>query len=302
VGRKTKDSGIDGLLVVNKPAGMTSHDVVAQCRRAYGQKRCGHSGTLDPDATGVLLVGFGRVTKILTYLTELRKTYTGEVVLGSETSTLDSSGEVLRTYDMAAVTLFDVREAATKFVGDIFQIPPMVSALSIDGVRLHELARQGIEVERKARPVTVYDLVVDGEVEAGVFAITVTVSSGTYIRTLAADIGAALGGGAHLRNLVRTHIGSFVNVDGAELNENFGEQPLLTASEAMRDYPQCRVDPETAAMVCNGRVLPIEKFTPAPPEAGPWVVLDAAGDVLAVYQRHGTATAKPDVVVARHDS
>jgi tRNA pseudouridine55 synthase len=306
MGRKTKDSGTDGLLVINKPAGMTSHDVVAKCRWAYKQKRCGHSGTLDPDATGVLLIGFGRVTKVLSYLTELPKTYTGEVVLGSETSTLDSSGDVLRTYDMSSVALAAVESAAANFVGDILQIPPMVSALSIDGVRLHELARQGIEVERKARPVTVHSLSVEREVEPGVFAITATVSSGTYIRTLAADIGTALGGGAHLRNLVRTHIGSFSVANAVSIDDDFGSALLLSASEAMRDYPQCCVTDEVAAMVLHGRVLDLAAFgldllgEPLP-TTGPWVVLTESNDVLAVYQRNSSTTAKPDVVVARVD-
>ncbi len=301
MGRKTKDSGVDGLLVIDKPAGMTSHDVVAKCRWALKQKRAGHSGTLDPDATGVLLIGFGRVTKVLSYLTDLPKTYTGEVVLGSETSTLDASGDTLRTYDMSTVALADVERAAATFVGDILQVPPMVSALSIDGVRLHELARQGIEVERKARPVTVHALSVDREVEPGVFAITATVSSGTYIRTLAADIGTALGGGAHLRNLVRTRIGSFGQEIGAPLNDAIAEFPLLSAREALRDFPQRSVDEATAATVRNGRVLPIEVFGEDLPVEDPWVVLDQHGEVLAMYRRHTNKMAKPDVVIARHD-
>src|SRR4051812_16215401 len=134
-----------GVVVVDKPAGWTSHDVVARCRRIFGQKRVGHSGTLDPDATGVLLVGLGPATRLLRFLTDLRKSYECEVVLGVATSTLDAAGEVVGTWDMAAVGLDDVRAAAADFVGDIEQIPPMVSAVKVDGKRLHELARQGIE-------------------------------------------------------------------------------------------------------------------------------------------------------------
>jgi tRNA pseudouridine55 synthase len=301
MGRKTKDSGIDGLLIVDKPTGWTSHDVVAKCRWAFGQRRAGHSGTLDPDATGVLLVGFGRVTKLLNYLTVLPKTYTGEVVLGSETSTLDASGDVTHTYDMSNVALTDVVAAAAKFVGEILQVPPMVSALSIDGVRLHTLARQGIEVERQARPVTIHGLSVDGEVEPGVFAITATVSSGTYIRTLAADIGTALGGGAHLRNLRRTQIGSFAAGDGALLDEAIGTQTLLSPAQAMRDYPSCVVDVPTEVFVRNGRVLPFAQVWTGPeePPTGDWLVLAGDGEVLATYQRFGVEQAKPAVVVAR---
>ena len=301
MGRKTKDSGIDGLLIVDKPAGWTSHDVVAKCRWAFGQRRAGHSGTLDPDATGVLLIGFGRVTKLLNYLTILPKTYTGEIVLGTETSTLDSSGDVTHTYDMSKVTLHDVVDAAAKFVGEILQVPPMVSALSIDGVRLHTLARQGIEVERQARPVTIHGLSVDGEVEPGVFAITATVSSGTYIRTLAADIGSALGGGAHLRNLRRTQIGSFAAGDGVQLDEALGTQTLLSPTQAMRDYPSCVVDASVEVFVRNGRVLPLSQMWTGPGEvpAGDWLVLSTGGEVLATYQRFRGDQAKPAVVVVR---
>ena len=301
MGRKTKDSGIDGLLVVDKPAGWTSHDVVAKCRWAFGQRRAGHSGTLDPDATGVLLLGFGRVTKLLNYLTILPKTYTGEIVLGTETSTLDASGEVTHTYDMSSVTFAKVVMAAKNFVGEIMQVPPMVSALSIDGVRLHTLARQGIEVERQARPVTIHSLSVNSEVEPGVFAITATVSSGTYIRTLAADIGTVLGGGAHLRNLRRTRIGSFAAADGALLDEAIGTQTLLTPAQAMRDYPSCAVDEKTEVFVRNGRVLPLVDAWTGTGEApaGDWLVLSQATEVLATYQRFRIDRAKPAVVVAR---
>ncbi len=308
MGRKTKDSGVDGLLVVDKPADWTSHDVVAKCRGAFQQRRAGHSGTLDPDATGVLLVGFGQATKILSFLTVLPKTYVGEVVMGRTTSTLDASGETTGTYEMSGVTIEQVRDASLQFVGAIEQIPPMVSAVQVDGVRLHELARQGIEIERKPRPVTVYRFEVGAEVEPGVFSIEVECSSGTYIRTLAADLGTALGGGAHLRNLRRTAIGSFVAEAGCVVDGALGTQPLLSIVEAMRDYPQVNVDEETAAGVRNGKVLPYEHFasfeTTADDKPGmskdrPWCVLSPEGQLLAVYARHHTKMAKPEVVLNR---
>ena len=223
--------------------------------------------------------------------------------MGTETSTLDSSGDVMHTYDMSKVVLADVLNAATNFVGEILQVPPMVSALSIDGVRLHTLARQGIEVERQARPVTIYSLSVDGEVEPGVFAITATVSSGTYIRTIAADIGTALGGGAHLRNLRRTQIGSFAAGDGVLLDEAIGTQTLLTAAHAMRDYPSCSVDEKTEVFVRNGRVLPIGQVWTGEGEAPQkdWLVLSRSAEVLATYQRFRDDQAKPTVVVARFE-
>ena len=143
------------FLTVDKPPGITSHDVVAMLRRRFGERQVGHAGTLDPDATGVLLVGVGYVTRLMTYLSGMSKSYVGEVVVGSTTTTLDDSGETTATFDMSAVTLADVEAAAPRFVGEIEQIPPMVSALKVDGKRLHELAREGIEVERKARRITI---------------------------------------------------------------------------------------------------------------------------------------------------
>src|SRR4051794_33698609 len=199
--------GPDGLAVVDKPAGWTSHDVVAKARGGFGTKKVGHAGTLDPDATGVLLLGVGKTTRLLRFLLDLPKSYVGEIVLGAETTTLDDSGDVTATYDMSGVTLEQVRAAAARFVGDIEQIPPMVSAVKVDGRRLHELAREGKEVERAPRPVTVYRFDVDRTDDALVYRVEVDCSSGTYIRTLAADVGLALGGGAHLRRLRRTAVG-----------------------------------------------------------------------------------------------
>src|SRR5438270_6277971 len=132
-------SSVDGVVVIDKPAGWTSHDVVARCRKIFQQRRVGHSGTLDPDATGVLLVGLGKVTRLLRYLTELPKTYEGTLMLGVATSTLDASGEVVGEWDMGAVDLAQVQAAATAFVGEIQQVPPMVSAVKVGGRRLHEL-------------------------------------------------------------------------------------------------------------------------------------------------------------------
>ena len=216
---KRRPPSVNGFVVIDKPAGMTSHDVVAKLRKRFNEKRVGHAGTLDPDATGVLLVGVGYVTRLMTYLSGMSKSYVGEVVLGSTTTTLDGSGETTATFDMSAVTLADVEAAASRFVGEIEQIPPMVSALKVDGKRLHELAREGIEVERKARRITIHSLAVAPTVEPHVFSIDVTCSSGTYIRTLAADLGEVLGGGAHLRRLRRTSIGPFTLVDAVGIDE-----------------------------------------------------------------------------------
>src|SRR3954463_13490411 len=200
--------GPDGLAVVDKEAGWTSHDVVAKSRGILGTKKVGHSGTLDPDATGVLLLGVGGVTRLLRFLSPLPKSYVAEVVLGVETSTLDAAGEVTARHDMS-VTVDAVRDAAAALTGDLLQVPPMVSAVQIGGQRLHDLARKGIEVEREPRPVTVHRFDVAPTHDPLFSRVEVDCSSGTSVRSLAADLGRALGGGAHLRALRRTAIGPF---------------------------------------------------------------------------------------------
>lgn len=275
---------IDGLVVVDKDAGWTSHDVVAKCRGRFKQKRIGHSGTLDPDATGVLLVGLGRATRLLKYLTDLPKTYTGEVVLGTSTSTLDASGEVTGEWDMSGVTLEQAQAAAVPLTGPILQVPPMVSALKVGGKRLHELARAGIEVEREARPVTVHRFRVSATTEPRVLAVEVECSSGTYIRTLAADLGTALGGGAHLRNLRRTAIGSFTLADAHAL-EALTDDHVLSPAEALRDYPSVEIDADQRTAVGYGRPI-------AGLPAGT-VGLLSEGALVAVYE-----DGKPSVVLA----
>jgi tRNA pseudouridine55 synthase len=289
---RRKPPQVHGLLVVDKPAGVTSHDVVGMLRRRLGERRVGHAGTLDPDATGILLVGVGSVTRVLRFLTALGKTYTADVVLGSTTDTLDSSGAVTGTFDMSGVTLDDARRvAAGHLVGEILQVPPMVSALKVDGRRLHELAREGVEVERAARPVTIHAFEVDATDDPSVLRITVTCSSGTYVRTLADDLGRLLGGGAHLRDLRRTMAGSFGEADAGSPDT----AELLPAAEALRDYGAVTVDDATAAMVRQGRVLPA---WPDLDGGGPWAVLDPNGELLAVYEPHRDGTVKPSVVLA----
>jgi tRNA pseudouridine55 synthase len=294
VGRRGGGAGPDGLAVVDKEAGWTSHDVVAKARGLLGTRKIGHSGTLDPDATGVLLLGVGKVTRLLRYLGLTSKTYTGVIVLGAATTTLDDSGEVTGTWDMSTVGLAEVRAAAADLTGDILQVPPMVSAIQVDGRRLHELAREGIEVERAARPVTVHAFTVGEPVAPGCFPIEVECSSGTYIRSLAADVGTALGGGAHLRDLRRSAIGSFRAAEARAL-EALTPEALLTPAAAMRDLPAVTVPDAVATDIGHGKVLPVEVLTAT--GAGPWAVLDEAGTLLAVYEPHRPGTAKPGVVL-----
>lgn len=291
---KSSSDQVNGLVVVDKEAGWTSHDVVARCRRTFGQKRVGHAGTLDPDATGVLLVGLGRATRLMRFLTALPKTYEAEVVLGSATSTLDSSGDVTGTWDMEDVTLSAVRHAALTLTGAIEQVPPMVSAVKVDGRRLYALAREGIEVERVARPVTVYRYDVMPGMTPGVFRIEVECSSGTYVRVLAADLGEALGGGAHLRNLRRTRIGSFTTED-ARLVDELTPAVVLTPAQAMRDLDQVVVPIDAQKLVARG--LPLDRVPLGVAGDGPWGLVDDAHHLLAVYEATETDRIKPAVVI-----
>jgi tRNA pseudouridine55 synthase len=288
------DQGPDGVVVIDKPAGWTSHDVVAKSRGVLGTRKVGHSGTLDPDATGVLVLGVGRATRLLRFLTELPKSYVGEIVLGVETSTLDAAGEVTATHDMSAVTDDEVRAATVPLTGAIEQIPPMVSAVKIDGKRLHELAREGKEIDRPPRPVVVHRYDVEPVAgEPGVWRCEVDCSSGTYVRTLAADLGTALGGGAHLRSLRRTAVGGFTLDDAGGI-----ESPVLRPiTDAVRHLDQVIADEQMAVDVGHGKILDRDRLGvgDAP---GPWAVSDTAGELLAVYEAHKGAT-KPSVVIPR---
>jgi tRNA pseudouridine55 synthase len=290
---------INGLVVVDKAAGWTSHDVVARCRGIFGQRRVGHAGTLDPDATGVLLVGLGRATRLLRFLTALPKTYTTDIVLGAATSTLDASGEVTARFDMRDVGPSDVQAAARALTGEIEQVPPMVSAVKVGGRRLHELAREGVEVERRPRPVTVYRFDTEPDpARPGVYRAVVECSSGTYVRVLADDLGRALGGGAHLDHLRRTRIGSFGEEDMRPLEsiESLGPDAVLSPAAAMRDLEAVPVDDDVAASIRTG--LPLDRVPLGAVGDGPWAMLDGSGALLAVYEATGTDRIRPVVVVA----
>ena len=305
---------LDGLLVVDKPAGRTSHDVVARCRRLLGEKRVGHGGTLDPDATGVLLVAVGRVTRLLRFLSPLPKVYEGELVLGTATDTLDASGQVTGTWDMSGVTQAEVAAAAGGLTGDLMQVPPMVSAVQVGGRRLHELARQGIEVERAARPVNVSrfevaaigierevamgtepDAAVGTEpVGAGRYRFVVECSSGTDVRSLVDDLGRALGGGAHLARLRRTAVGPFAaaeavgveEVGPAHLRPPLGALPHLAAVELAASH---LVDAR------HGRRLDRSELDL--PGDGPWALTDPTGQLVGVYEADPDGSVRAAVVL-----
>jgi len=285
-----------GLVVVDKPAGMTSHDVVGRCRRIFGTRRVGHAGTLDPMATGVLVIGIERATKILGLVTETSKSYAATVRLGQSTSTDDAEGELLQQVSAQNVTDEAIEAAIAALRGDIAQVPSAVSAIKVDGQRAYRLAREGRTVELAARPVRIDRfelLVVRRHGELVDVDVEVDCSSGTYIRALARDIGAALEVGGHLTRLRRTRVGRF-GVDQARSLDDLAEQPGLsmTLDEAcLLLFPHRQLTDEEADAVANGRAL-----SPASID-GVYAAHTADGRVIGLLRDDGPKT--KSVVVIR---
>ena len=288
-----------GLVVVDKPPGLTSHDVVAVIRRALGVRRVGHAGTLDPPATGVLLVGVGRATRLLRFLEATSKRYDGTLALGATTSTLDATGTVTATYDMSSVSDDQVHRAAGTLVGDLDQVPPMVSAIHHEGRRLHELAREGIEVPRAPRRVHVerFDVAPLGD---GSWSFRVECSPGTYVRSLADDLGRALGGGAHLTSLRRTAVGRF-SIDDAWALEAIrdGSAPpreLLMSPRSMVEHlGVVTLDAAAAVTLARGGTVRLD----GPVEhVGEVAACDHDGALVAVAVIDAAGVLRPEVVVA----
>ncbi len=252
------DITLGGIVNINKPAGITSHTVVSKVRRILGIKRVGHTGTLDPDAEGVLPVCIGKATKLSDYVMGKEKTYRAVIHLGVTTDTQDMSGEIL-SETPPNVSEEDFEKVVSSFIGEIKQIPPMYSAIKVDGKKLYELARQGIEVERKERMVTIYSVDIedfDGETAT----INVHCSKGTYIRTLCHDIGQKLGCGASMGKLVRTKNGRFEITESVTLEE-FEKNPekyIVPADEILSEYPEFVLDEEQERKVLNGMTIPAE--------------------------------------------
>ena len=211
---------IHGVVNIKKEKGYTSHDVVAKLRGIVGQKKIGHTGTLDPDATGVLPVCLGKATKLCDMLTDKSKTYETVLLLGKTTDTQDISGEVLSERTFSHIDNDAALQCIGEFVGDYLQVPPMYSALKVNGKKLYELARQGIEVERKARPVVIHEINVL-EMDLPRIRMEVHCSKGTYIRTLCNDIGEKLGCGACMEELIRTKVSRFELKDSITLKESY---------------------------------------------------------------------------------
>ena len=252
---------MDGVLVCDKPAGMTSHDVVARVRRLAGQRRVGHGGTLDPPATGVLVLALGRATRLLPFLPTEPKRYLAEVAFGAETDTLDAAGTVTATADASGVDEAALRAALAGFVGPQEQVPPMVSAIKMGGERLYAKARRGEEVERAARPIVIHDLELLGLApgERPLATISVVCSGGTYVRSLAADLGRALGTLAHLASLRRTAVGRFAEAEASTLEELAAPGRLAAAmldpAAAMASVATRALTPAEASALANGRAL-----------------------------------------------
>lgn len=266
---------IHGMLVIDKPAGMTSHDVVARLRKRFGERRIGHAGTLDPDATGVLVVGVGRATRLLRFASASFKTYEVEIVLGTETDTLDASGEIVAHHEMF-IDKAAVLAAARELTGEIEQVPPMVSARRVGGRRLHDLAREGLEVEREARLVTVNRFDVEANDDPLVWRALIDCSAGTYIRTLGADLGTALGGGAHIRCLRRVASGVY-KLDESGTIEKAPLQPVI---ELVRGIDRIILTEEEALVVRNGGRLKSNRTK----GEGPWALVNGSQELIAVHE------------------
>ncbi|HJW36561.1 MAG TPA: tRNA pseudouridine(55) synthase TruB [Actinomycetes bacterium] len=288
---------MDGVLVCDKPAGMTSHDVVARVRRLAGQRRVGHGGTLDPPATGVLVLALGRATRLLPFLPTEPKRYLATVAFGAETDTLDGAGAVTATADASGVDEAGLRAALAGFLGPQLQVPPMVSAIKVGGERLYAKARRGEQVERAPRPIVVHELELLGFTpgERPEATIEVACSGGTYVRSLAADLGRALGTLAHLASLRRTAVGRFTERDARTLDDLAGPGALASAvldpAAAMDPAAVRALTPDEAAALATGRTLdPTGRGDPV-------AAVAPDGRLVAVIQ-DSAGRARPKVVLA----
>ncbi|PQZ54463.1 MULTISPECIES: tRNA pseudouridine(55) synthase TruB [Bacillus] len=286
---------MEGVVLLHKPKGMTSHDCVFKLRKILREKRIGHTGTLDPDVTGVLPICVGRATKIAQFLTSETKTYEGEVTLGFSTTTEDASGEVVEKQDVnRVITRKEVEEVLAELTGTIEQMPPMFSAVKVNGKKLYEYARAGQEVERPVRTITIHEFVLldEREVFEGEnisFRFRVTCSKGTYVRTLAVMIGEKLGFPSHMSHLVRTASGEFLLEDCIsfeEIEENVQngtvESIFISIDEALSKFPKMVVDEKQAEKIKNGMFLKNELGTTAPFIT----VFDKNDRCLAIYEHH----------------
>lgn len=292
---------MDGIINIYKEEGFTSHDVVAKLRGILHQKKIGHTGTLDPAATGVLPVCCGKATKVCDLLTGEDKTYRAVCRLGVETDTQDMTGTVLKHYDIHEITEEALRQTVSEFLGETMQVPPMYSALKVNGKKLYELAREGKTVERKPRPIMITELdVTSVDLEQGKFTMEVTCSKGTYIRTLCHDIGKKLGAGAAMESLIRTRVSVFRLEDAVTLSEIehlVQEDPKGFAKRVWQvdtlfpQYTKMQIRREFAPKLANGNPLLSEQLicqhSSGEPVTEQILVYDEVGQFKAVYQKSG---------------
>jgi tRNA pseudouridine55 synthase len=284
---------MDGVFVIDKPGGMTSHDVVDAVRKRLRTRKVGHAGTLDPDATGLLLVGVGRATRFLSYAQDGPKRYIARARFGITTLTQDASGEVIEERD-APITRDEVAAELKRFVGTIEQIPPMVSAVKVGGERLYKKARRGEEIERPARVISVYELELKEffEGERPEAELDVRCSAGTFVRTLIHDLGIALGCGAHMAELRRIEAGGFGEADAIAI-EAVSRESMRPLIDAVTALPKIELDEEQTSFVRHGRPLALETDEPD----GTPIALVQADRLLAVYKPKGGALV-PDRVLS----
>ncbi|HEV3398232.1 MAG TPA: tRNA pseudouridine(55) synthase TruB [Actinomycetes bacterium] len=288
---------MDGVLVCDKPAGLTSHDVVGRVRRLAGQRRVGHGGTLDPPATGVLVLALGRATRLLPFLPTEPKRYLARIAFGAETDTLDAAGTVTATTAADGVDEDGLRAALAGFLGPQEQVPPMVSAIKVAGERLYAKARRGEEVERAPRPIVIHELELLGFIpgQRPLATISVVCSGGTYVRSLAADLGRALGTLAHLASLRRTAVGRFTEAEADTLEELAEpgrlEAAVLDPAAAMASTVTRALTPAEASALATGRTLdPTGRSDPV-------AAVGPDGRLVAVIQ-DSAGRARPKVVLA----
>ena len=282
-----------GILIVDKPSGITSHGVVGRVRKALGTRKVGHAGTLDPDATGVLVVGVGQATRLLGYLAASDKAYASTIILGESTVTDDAAGEVIAATDAAGLSDSQIARAMAHFVGEIQQRPSAVSAIKVAGKRAYDLVRSGEDVELSARPVTVHSFDLLGvrherrnERTVAMVDVSVDCSAGTYVRALARDLGQSLGVGGHVSTLRRTRSGAFDLTDAVALEELGGGGPLMSAAEAARrTLPAVEIDGDAARLARHGVQLP----WPAGMEGGSTAFIHGDDLVGVAQQRDGRA-------------
>lgn len=291
---------MEGVLLLNKPAGMTSHDCVAKMRRLAKTKKIGHTGTLDPDVTGVLPICIGRATKIVEYLTASSKTYEAEVTIGFSTTTEDASGEIVESKPINhIITNEDVEKVLFSMTGSLEQTPPMYSAVKINGKKLYEYARAGIQIERPSRTITIHDFLLLGDVKNEnnkvTFRFRVTCSKGTYVRTLAVMVGEKLGYPAHMSHLVRTKSGFFDLNDCMTFEEieksiegNTFQDSLISIGEALKDLPKIIIHDNLAEKVKNGAVLELPNEFEQLEVGAPIAIYNTNSYCIAIYTKHPT--------------